>query len=91
MADRERDEPISKATALPAINLGLAITIILMIWFGAQKVRDIENLVNDTAGRQAKYVGMEGLYTREITSLLAQVRDLEIDIIILKERNDDRP
>ena len=80
----DRPEAISKQTALPAINLGLAITIILMIWFGAQKVRDIENTVDDTAGRQTKYVGMNGYYTHELARLGRLVHDLELRILVLE-------
>lgn len=79
---------ITKNSALPAINLGLAIAIILAVWFGAQRVRDLENQVADTSGRQAKYVGMNGYYSRELLRVNEIVHVLELRVLVLETISD---
>lgn len=78
------DKPISKNSALPAINLGLAIALVAFIWMGAQRVSRLESTVEDTAGRQSKYVGQSGVYTQEIDRLEELMNDLENRIIVLE-------
>lgn len=74
---------ISKATPI-VINLGLIVSLIVTSFLIGRKVSDLETLLGDVAGRQSKYVGQGGLYTREPDELTGELVRLRERVIVLE-------
>lgn len=84
---------ITKASSLPAIRIGFAISILVAAWvaggrFTAMEQADATAMVEiaDVADRQKKYIGTTGLLTEQIAALQNRLSDLEREIALLKVR-----
>jgi hypothetical protein len=81
-------EPISRATALPAINLGLAMAVIAFLWILAGDVREAQVTINATETRQTKYIQRRNEQhvdaQAEVDRLHGLVHDLELRIVVLE-------
>ena len=83
--------PLSKASSLPAVSIGFAISIIVAAWFAGTRFRDFENAdtqnmtqIEDVLDRQKKYIGTSGLLTERIDDLEDVVNEIERDLALLK-------
>ena len=84
---------ISKATSLPAVSIGFAISILVATWVAGARFEGMERadqqavvLITDVSDRQKKYIGTTGLLTEQISKLQDQVTILEREIALLKVR-----
>jgi len=84
---------ISKATSLPAVSIGFAISILVATWIAGARFEGMERadqqavvLITDVSDRQKKYIGTTGLLTEQISKLQDQVTILEREIALLKVR-----
>ena len=84
---------ISKATSLPAISVGFAISILVATWVAGARFEGMERadqqaivLIEDVADRQRKYIGQQGSLTIQIEELQDQVHLLERELALLKVR-----
>jgi|TARA_Y100001963_G_scaffold60390_1_gene84390 HPt (histidine-containing phosphotransfer) domain-containing protein len=87
--------PISKASSLPAVSIGFALSIIVAVWIAGTRFRDFENAdmqnstqIEDVLDRQKKYIGTSGLLTERIDELEDLVNQLERDLALLKVQLD---
>lgn len=84
-------EPITKATALPAINLGLAMALLAFLWVLAGDVREAQVTVGATEERQQKYIGRRNVQHAEMAAEVDRmhqlVHDLELRIVVLETTN----
>jgi|TARA_Y100000593_G_C4266862_1_gene315231 hypothetical protein len=83
--------PVSKASSLPAISVGFAISILVATWVAGARFEGMERadaqavvLIQDVADRQKKYIGTTGLLTEQIMDLQESVVELEREIALLK-------
>ena len=83
--------PISKASSLPAVSIGFALSIIVAVWIAGTRFRDFENAdtqnmtqIEDVLDRQKKYIGTSGLLTERIDELEDVVNELERELALLK-------
>ena len=88
MAD---SSPLTKATSLPAVSIGFALSIIVAVWIAGTRFRDFENAdtqnmtqIEDVLDRQKKYIGTSGLLTERIDDLEDIVNELERELALLK-------
>ena len=84
---------ISKATSLPAISVGFAISILVATWVAGARFEGMERAdaqaivkIEDVADRQRKYIGQQGSLTIQIEELQDQVHLLERELALLKVR-----
>ena len=84
---------ISKATSLPAISVGLAISILGATWVAGGRFEGMERAdaqamveIEDISDRQRKYIGQQGSLTLQIEELQDLVTALEREIALLKVR-----
>jgi len=84
---------ISKATSLPAISVGFAISILVATWVAGARFEGMERAdaqamvqIEDIRDRQSKYIGQRGSLTLQIEELQDQVRSLERELALLKVR-----
>ena len=84
---------VSKASSLPAISVGFAISILVATWVAGARFEGMERadaqavvLIQDVSDRQKKYIGTTGLLTEQIAKLQQSVVDLEREIALLKVR-----
>ena len=84
---------ISKATSLPAIRVGVAISILVATWVAGGRFEGMERAdaqaivkIEDVADRQRKYIGQQGSLTIQIEELQDQVHLLERELALLKVR-----
>tara|TARA_R110002020_G_scaffold150493_7_gene327267 strand:- start:505 stop:783 length:279 start_codon:yes stop_codon:yes gene_type:complete len=89
--------PITKASSLPAVSIGFAISIIVAVWIAGTRFRDFENAdtqnttqIEDVLDRQKKYIGTSGLLTERIDDLEDVVNELERELALLKVQLDIR-
>jgi NADH/NAD ratio-sensing transcriptional regulator Rex len=89
--------PISKASSLPAVSIGFALSIIVAVWIAGTRFRDFENAdtqnttqIEDVLDRQKKYIGTSGLLTERIDDLEDVVNELERELALLKVQLDIR-
>ena len=85
------NNPVSKASSLPAISVGFAISILVATWVAGARFEGMERadaqavvLIQDVADRQKKYIGTTGLLTEQIMDLQESVVELEREIALLK-------
>ena len=83
--------PITKASSLPAVSIGVALSIIVAVWIAGTRFRDFENAdtqnmtqIEDVLDRQKKYIGTSGLLTERIDELEDVVNELERELALLK-------
>ena len=86
---------ITKASSLPAISVGFAISILVATWVAGARFTTMEQAdatamveIADVADRQKKYIDTTGLLTEQISSLQDQLAELEREIALLKVRLD---
>jgi len=86
---------ITKASSLPAISVGFAISILVATWVAGSRFTTMEQAdatamveIADVADRQKKYIGTTGLLTEQIAGLQAELAELEREIALLKVRLD---
>ena len=86
---------ITKASSLPAISVGFAISILVATWVAGARFTTMEQAdatamveIADVADRQKKYIGTTGLLTEQIAELQAELAELEREIALLKVRLD---
>ena len=84
---------ISKATSLPAVSIGFAISILVATWVAGARFEGMERAdaqaivqIQDVADRQKKYIGTTGLLTEQLEELQDQVTALERELALLKVR-----
>ena len=84
---------ISKATSLPAISVGFAISILVATWVAGGRFEGMERadaqavvLIQDVSDRQRKYIGTSGLLTERLDNLTEQLHLLERELALLKVR-----
>jgi hypothetical protein len=84
---------ISKATSLPAISVGFAISILVATWVAGGRFEGMERAdsqamveIEDIRDRQRKYIGQQGSLTLQIEELQDLVTALEREIALLKVR-----
>ena len=84
---------VSKASSLPAISVGFAISILVATWVAGARFEGMERadaqavvLIQDVSDRQKKYIGTTGLLTEQIAKLQQSVVDLESEVALLKVR-----
>ncbi len=84
---------ISKATSLPAISVGFAVSILVATWVAGARFEAMERAdaqatveIEDLASRQSKYIGTTGLLTEKIDELMDRVIALEQEIAVLQVR-----
>ena len=84
---------VSKASSLPAISVGFAISILVATWVAGARFEGMERadaqavvLIQDVSDRQKKYIGTTGLLTEQIAKLQQSVVDLEREVTLLKVR-----
>jgi hypothetical protein len=82
---------ISKASSLPAISVGFAISILVATWVAGARFEGMERadsqavvLIQDVADRQRKYIGTQGLLTQQISQLTERITELEKEIAVLR-------
>jgi len=83
--------PVSKASSLPAISVGFAISILVATWVAGARFEGMERadaqavvLIQDVADRQRKYIGTQGLLTQQISDLMARITELEKEMAVLR-------
>ena len=86
---------ITKASSLPAISVGFAISILVATWVAGSRFTTMEQAdatamveIADVADRQKKYIGTTGLLTEQIAELQAELAELEREIALVKVRLD---
>ena len=91
----EVNNVVNKATGLPAISIGLALSILLGTWNAAVRFRDLENTdtavsvqVEDVADRQSKYIGQGGSLTQALEEIEERVIQLEATILLMQHQID---
>ena len=84
---------VSKASSLPAISVGFAISILVATCVAGARFEGMERadaqavvLIQDVSDRQKKYIGTTGLLTEQIAKLQQSVVDLEREVALLKVR-----
>jgi uncharacterized small protein (DUF1192 family) len=84
---------ISKATSLPAISVGFAISILVATWVAGGRFEGMERAdaqamveLEDIRDRQGKYIGQQGSLTLQIAELEARVNALQTELALLKVR-----
>jgi len=84
---------ISKATSLPAVSIGVAVSILVATWVAGARFEGMERAdaqaivqIQDVADRQKKYIGTTGLLTEQLEELQDQVTALERELALLKVR-----
>ena len=84
---------ISKATSLPAISVGFAISILVATWVAGGRFEGMERAdaqamvqLEDIRDRQGKYIGQQGSLPLQIEELQDQVHLLERELALLKVR-----
>ena len=84
---------VSKATSLPAISVGFAISILVATWVAGGRFEGMERAdsqamveIEDIRDRQRKYIGQQGSLTLQIEELQDLVTALEREIALLKVR-----
>ena len=84
---------ISKATSLPAISVGFAISILVATWVAGGRFEGMERAdsqamveIEYIRDRQRKYIGQQGSLTLQIEELQDLVTALEREIALLKVR-----
>ena len=84
---------VSKASSLPAISVGFAISILVATWVAGARFEGMERadaqavvLIQYVSDRQKKYIGTTGLLTEQIAKLQQSVVDLEREVALLKVR-----
>ena len=82
---------ISKATSLPAISVGFAISILVATWVAGGRFEGMERAdaqamveLEDIRDRQGKYIGQQGSLTLQIAELEARVKALQTELALLK-------
>ena len=83
--------PVSKASSLPAISVGFAISILIATWVAGARFEGMERadaqavvLIQDVSDRQRKYIGTQGLLTQQIAQLTERITELEKEIAVLR-------
>ena len=81
---------VSKATSLPAISVGFAISILVATWVAGGRFEGMERAdsqamveIEDIRDRQRKYIGQQGSLTLQIEELQDLVTALEREIALL--------
>ena len=89
------ESSITKASSLPAISVGFAISILVATWVAGSRFTTMEQAdatamveIADVADRQKKYIGTTGLLTEQISDLQDQMGALEREIALLKVKLD---
>ena len=84
---------ISKATALPAISVGLAVSILVATWVAGARFERMERAdtqalteITSVSERQRRYIGTSGVLTEQLESLDARLAELEKEMALLKLR-----
>ena len=82
---------LSKSSTLPAVSIGFALSILVATWVASGRVREMQTidtqnatLIEDIRSRQSKYIGVSGLLTQRIDDLEGRIRDLEVEMAVLK-------
>ena len=83
--------PISKATSLPAISVGFAISILVGAWMAGSRFEGMARAdsqamgeLDDIRDRQRKYIGQQGSLTLQIAALIEHITQLEKEMAVLK-------
>jgi len=84
---------ISKATSLPAISVGFAISILVATWVAGGRFEGMERAdaqamveLQDIRDRQGKYIGQQGSLTIKLSELQDQLIKLERELALLQVR-----
>jgi len=84
---------LSKATALPAISVGLAVSILVATWVAGARFERMERAdtqalteITSVSERQRRYIGTSGVLTEQLESLDARLAELEKEMALLKLR-----
>ena len=84
---------ISKATALPSISVGLAVSILVATWVAGARFERMERAdtqalteITSVSERQRRYIGTSGVLTEQLESLDARLAELEKEMALLKLR-----
>ena len=82
---------LSKSSTLPAVSIGFALSILVATWVASGSFREMQTidtqnatLIEDIRSRQSKYIGVSGLLTQRIDDLEGRIRDLEVEMAVLK-------
>mgnify|MGYP003647354434 FL=1 len=82
---------ITKASSLPAISVGFAISILVAAWVAGGRFEGMERadaqavvLIQDVSDRQRKYIGTTGLLTEQIADLTERITELEKEMAVLR-------
>ena len=82
---------ITKASSLPAISVGFAISILVATWVAGGRFEGMERadaqavvLIQDVSDRQRKYIGTTGLLTEQIADLTERITELEKQMAVLR-------
>lgn len=82
---------ITKASSLPAISVGFAISILVATWVAGARFEGMERadaqavvLIQDVSDRQRKYIGTTGLLTEQIADLTERITELEKEMAVLR-------
>ena len=82
---------VSKSSTLPAVSIGFALSILVATWVASGRFREMQTtdtqnatLIEDIRSRQSKYIGVSGLLTQRIDDLEGRIRDLEVEMAVLK-------
>ena len=82
---------ITKASSLPAISVGFAISILVATWVAGGRFEGMERadaqavvLIQDVSDRQRKYSGTTGLLTEQIADLTERITELEKHMAVLR-------
>ena len=82
---------LSKSSTLPAVSIGFALSILVATWVASGRFREMQTidvqhstLIEDIRSRQSKYIGVSGLLTQRIDDLEGRIRDLEVEMAVLK-------
>tara|TARA_R110002020_G_scaffold30453_6_gene95987 strand:- start:4174 stop:4458 length:285 start_codon:yes stop_codon:yes gene_type:complete len=84
---------LSKATALPAISVGLAVSILVATWVAGARFERMERAdtqalteITSVSERQRRYIGTSGVLTQQLENLDARLAELEKEMALLKLR-----
>ena len=84
---------ISKATSLPAISVGFAISILVATWVAGGRFEGMERAdaqamveLQDIRDRQGKYIGQQGSLTIKLSELQDQLIKLERELAVFQVR-----
>ena len=82
---------LSKSSTLPAVSIGFALSILVATWVASGRFREMQTidtqnatLIEDIRSRQSKYIGVSGLLPQRIDDLEGRIRDLEVEMAVLK-------